>query len=241
MESLNPQNPQVIFESDSFYALYKPPHWVINESKTAHGNNTVQSWIERNVNSPLSHDTIRRSGIVHRIDKETSGILLVAKTAKAFEALQKLFFDREVSKEYTALVHGTINGGGDIDVPIGRLPWNKTHFGVLPEGRPAQTAYDAIGKYSLEREHFTLLSLKPKTGRTHQLRVHLKHIGKPIVADPLYAGKKFLREDRVWCERLFLHASTISFVSPDTGELVNIKSQLPPDLVSALSKLSKDN
>ncbi|OGM14414.1 hypothetical protein A2V80_03235 [Candidatus Woesebacteria bacterium RBG_16_39_8b] len=238
--------PKVIFEDDSILVLDKPAGWIVNDAITTKGQNVVQKWLS-NMTYPLAMNSEMRSGIVHRLDKETSGILLVAKTKEAFENLQREFKERKVDKTYTALVHGNVehlpaDGEGVINVPVGRLPWNRERFGVLPGGREAVTHYLRIKNYELgiknRIEKFTLLELKPKTGRTHQIRVHLKYIGHPIVSDEFYAGRKTSRKDKEWCPRLFLHAVSISFVHPVSGKKVSFKSDLSSDLESALKKLS---
>ena len=176
-----------------------------------------------------------RAGIVHRLDKETSGILLVAKNPQAFENLQKQFKERKVKKTYVALVHGKVEPSeGEINVPVGRLPWNRKRFGVLAGGREAVTKYKVLSsKYYVsrgKREALTFIELYPQTGRTHQIRVHLKYFGHPIFADPLYAGRKTARNDRKFLPRIFLHASRISFLHPKTHESVTFESKLPEEL-----------
>ncbi len=230
--------PSIIFEDKNLLALDKPSGWVVNDATTVQGRQTLQSWIKDNLKFPISNDKLLRSGIVHRLDKPTSGIILVAKTKEVYEALQKEFFNREVKKTYIALVHGRVEDSkGVINAPVGRLPWKRTKFGVFPEGRPAITNYKVTGYYSLSSNPFTILELYPKTGRTHQLRVHLKHIGHPVVADPLYAGRKTLREDLKTFPRLFLHAKSIEFVHPVTKKVIKLESPFPPDLASALEQL----
>jgi 23S rRNA pseudouridine1911/1915/1917 synthase len=168
------------------------------------------------------------------LDKETSGLLIVAKTISAFENLQSQFKERKVTKTYIALVHGVVEPKeGEIIASVGRLPWRRERFGVLPGGREAITKYKVISYHSLITDHgsqFTLVELYPKTGRTHQIRIHLKFIGHPIVGDYFYAGRKTARDDREWCPRLFLHASKITFFHPVTGKEVKFESELPKDL-----------
>ena len=221
------ENPSVVWEDDYILALNKPAGWVINDSETAHGNPILQDWIEKNYNFETSHSKELRSGIVHRLDKPTSGIILIAKTKEVFYALQKEFADRKIEKVYIALVHGNVSREeGIINAPIGRLPWKRTKFGIVPGGRSAVTEYKVIGHH----EPFSLLELYPKTGRTHQLRVHLKHIGHPIVSDPLYAGRKTLRQDvKIW-PRLWLHAKEIKFIHPVTKRKTTLEAPLPSDL-----------
>jgi len=211
--------------------LDKPAGWITNTASTTKDQPTVEGWLKL----PLP-----RSGIVHRIDKETSGILLVAKTKEAFENLQLQFKERKVKKAYTALVHGEVgNKEGVIKETVGRLPWRRDRFGVLPGGREAITSYKVVSYYSNKDDKFTLLELKPETGRTHQIRIHLKHIGHPIVSDEFYAGRKTARKDRKWCPRLFLHAGGISFFHPDTGKIVSFSSDLATDLANVIDKLQK--
>lgn len=234
------QQPEIIFEDDSILVLGKPAGWITNSATTTKGQPVLQDWLARKYNYETAKDSKYRAGIVHRLDKETSGILLVAKTKKAFANLQKQFKDRKVKKTYTALVHGRVEPkSGEINVPVGRLPWNRERFGVLPGGRPALTDYEVSNYYSKGKESFTLVQAKPKTGRTHQIRIHMKHLGHPIVADDFYAGRKTAREDRTWCPRLFLHASQILFVHPDSGKIVHHESNLPQDLSSKLTEIKK--
>ena len=187
------------------------------------------------------------------MDKETSGILVIAKTSPVFQKLQEQFKDRKINKFYTALVHGKVEPKeGEINLPVGRLPWNRERFGVIPGGRESTTSYRSISNFqipnkksnSLPRivnDKFTLLELYPKTGRTHQIRIHLKYLGYPIVADEFYAGRKTARRDRIWCPRLFLHASGISFSHPAQEKTLTFKSELPIDLTRALNTLEKVN
>jgi len=221
--------PKIISQDDQILILDKPSGWITNEADTTTDQPVIQTWLKKN------HQSLR-SGIVHRLDKETSGILIVAKTKKAFENLQQQFKDRKISKTYTALVHGQVEPKeGTIEAPVGRLPWRRDRFGVLPGGREATTGYKVREYY----KDYTLLELKPKTGRTHQIRIHLKHLGHPVVADTFYAGRKTARADRLWCPRLFLHASGISFTHPETGKEISFKSKLPADLLQVLTNLKK--
>lgn len=232
---------RMVFEDDQILVVDKPSGMVVNRSKSAKGE-TVQDWVEKNCQFATSQDHERRNGIVHRIDKETSGVLLIAKTPVAFSGLQQQFKKREVEKVYTALVHGRVKPQkGSIKAAVGRLPWNRERFGVLAGGREAETGYKAVRNYQLKEggEELTLLEVYPKTGRTHQIRVHLKSIGHPIVGDGLYAGRKTARADRSWCPRLFLHAAKLSFVNPKTGKRVVVEAPLPEELKKVLGKLQK--
>lgn len=234
-------DPKIIFEDDSFFVVEKPSGWITNEAGTTTTQPVIQAWIKNNLDYPLNGNREARDGIVHRLDKETSGLLLVAKTKDAFEELQRQFKDRLVHKTYIALVHGQVlEKDGVINEPVGRLPWRRDRFGVLPDGRDAETSYKVVTKYQLPitKELFTLLELKPKTGRTHQIRIHLKHIGHPIVADEFYAGRKTAKKDRKWSKRLFLHAGGISFLHPKTHLEISFESKLPTDLRETLEQLT---
>ncbi len=249
--------PKIIFEDSEILVLDKPAGMVVNRAESVKGM-TIQEWVEKKFeiyNLKFETDSeeetfVNRAGIVHRLDKETSGLLLVAKTSEAFALLQAQFAKREVKKKYTALVHGiVVDDGGRIEADLARLPWNRERFGVVDEGRNSVTEYEVIKRYQREATQskqrkfpgrdfgFTLLELRPLTGRTHQIRVHLKSIGHPVVADEFYAGRKTAREDRTWCPRLFLHAKEISFRHPVSGETVTFVSQLPDELNMALGKI----
>lgn len=232
--------PKIVFNDDCFFVVEKPSGWISNEAETTTNQPVLQTWIKKNFKYPLNGNMEARDGLVHRLDKETSGLLLIAKNKETFEALQSQFKDRLVSKTYIALVHGKVaNSSGEIKETVGRLPWRRDRFGILPGGREAQTSYKVLGYYGNEKDKFTLLELIPKTGRTHQIRIHLKHIGHPIVADEFYAGRKTARNDRRWSSRLFLHAGEIKFLHPKTGQKINFESKLPPDLREILEKLVK--
>ena len=238
-EKENKVEPKIIFEDAQLLVLDKPSGWIVNQAQTTKGQNVIQEWLG-NLNFPLAKDNERRSGIVHRLDKETSGILLIAKTPEAFENLQAQFKERGVEKTYTTLVHGKIEPkNGKIEVTIGRLPWRRDRFGVLPGGREASTSYQVIDYFTRDGEEYSLVEAKPKTGRTHQIRIHLKYLGHPVVADEFYAGRKTARRDRTWCPRLFLHAKTVEFFHLEKKEMVKFSSELPGDLNSALATLEK--
>ncbi len=230
--------PKIIFEDTSLMILEKPSGWIVNEAETTKGQKVLQNWLKKK-DYPLAKDKEFRSGIVHRLDKETSGILIIAKTEKAFKNLQKQFKDRKIKKSYQSLAHGKIGiKKGHIKAPVGRLPWNRRRFGVLPGGRSAETDYEVIGYYKKNDEEFSLVNAFPKTGRTHQIRIHLKYLGNSVVSDEFYAGRKTARKDRMWCQRLFLHAAGISFKHPEKNKTVKFESSLPDDLSKALQKLT---
>ena len=233
-------NPKTVAEDKDFLIIDKPPGWITNEATTTKSQPVIQTYLKENFDYPIAKDWEFRSGIVHRLDKETSGVLLVAKTRDAFIRLQSEFKERRVEKTYIALVHGKLEEKvGEIDAPVGRLPWRRDRFGVLAGGREARTDYKVLRVFKDKEQEYSLLELKPKTGRTHQIRIHLKHLGHPVVGDEFYAGRKTARRDRLWSPRLFLHAAGISFIHPASGETVNYQTELPPDLTGALATLEE--
>jgi 23S rRNA pseudouridine1911/1915/1917 synthase len=238
-----------IYEDEEFLVIDKPSGITVNKSETTIHETTIQDWAEKELgvgggsdSGDKDSDFYKRAGIVHRLDKETSGILLLAKTKEAFENLQKQFKERVVKKTYLALSHGKIvPPEGEINVPVGRLPWSRMQFGILPGGRESKTLYKVLDYYknTQTKEMLSLVELYPQSGRTHQIRVHLKYIGHPIFSDFLYAGRKTSRKDRSALPRVFLHASAISFMHPKEGKEVSFRSDLPPELYSLINKLSK--
>ena len=232
--------PKIIYQDPFLLAVDKPSGWITNSSQTTANFTTLQDWLKEHFNYPLAPSVEYRSGIVHRLDKDTSGILLVAKHPETFTALQQQFKRRQIQKQYLALIHGKIEPNtGNISLPMGRLPWNRKRFGVLPSGRESTTLYTRRNIYLKDNEFFSLVLLRPKTGRTHQLRVHMKYLSHPIVSDPLYAGRKTSRHDSLWCPRLFLHASGIIFTHPEDSRTIAINSPLPVDLSRTLASLDK--
>ena len=229
--------PKVIFQDDSLFVVDKPAGWITNEADTTTTQPVLQSWIRNNFDYPLKGNEECRDGIVHRLDKETSGLLIVAKTKEAFEKLQSEFKSRQVQKTYVALLHGRVEPEGRIEANVGRLPWRRDRFGVLPGGRASVSEYKLIEFYPGERGGYSLVEFHPKTGRTHQIRIHAKHIGHAIVSDEFYAGRKTARNDRKFCPRLFLHAGAIKFTHPTNGKVIEFKSGLPKDLENVLKSL----
>ncbi len=245
--------PQILYEDDSLLLLCKPSEMTENRADTTGGGVTLQDFVEEYLQlskgEPRLSDTYNaeevfksRAGIVHRLDKETSGVILVAKTLDTFQNLQAQFKNRTVKKTYTALVHGNVKPEeGEINAPVGRLPWNRMRFGVIANGREAVTKFKVqSSKFKVGNEPLTLLELFPETGRTHQIRVHLKHISHPIFGDFLYAGRKSAREDRKILERVFLHASKISFKHPVTGGALTFDCPLTVELQDTLNRLQKE-
>ncbi|MDO8551180.1 MAG: RluA family pseudouridine synthase [bacterium] len=235
--------PKIVFENQSLMVLDKPAGMVVNKADTTKEGETVQEWLEKKFQDTSSKlqidkesDFYKRAGIVHRLDKETSGLLIVAKTPQAFENLQGQFKERKVEKKYLALVEGKLEPAeGEVNAPVGRLPWNRERFGVFPGGKEARTEYKVIRNLELgNNESYSLLELTPHTGRTHQIRVHLKYLGFPIVGDPFYGGRKKARGQRLWCSRVFLHAAYLKFTDPKSGKEIRLESQLPEELAKLI-------
>lgn len=240
MSSSDSFNPQ--YEDADLVVIEKPVGLVVNRAQSVR-EPTVQDWMEKTgrIKPGGASPFFLRSGTVHRLDKVTSGLLIVAKTPTAFDELQRQFKNREVRKEYLALAHGWLTPRkGEISLPVGRKRNNRREFGVILGGRPSLTHYETETLYlSPRQESVCLLRLRPRTGRTHQLRVHLKYLGHPLVGDPVYGGRKNIRHDSAWCPRLFLHAAALTFYHPRSGKVVSVSSQLPTELTSVLSKLQK--
>jgi 23S rRNA pseudouridine1911/1915/1917 synthase len=251
---------KIIFEDNDLLVLDKPAGTIVNRSDTTKEEITLQDWVERYLKLPaVSPEELKlrgasyeeqarldfksRAGIVHRLDKETSGVILVAKSAEAFINLQAQFRERKVQKTYLALSHGKIEPeNGEINVSVGRLPWNRKRFGVVADGRESKTEYKVLSvKYLMSgknKEPLSLVELYPKSGRTHQIRVHLQYIRHPIFADPLYAGRKTSRGDRKLLSRVFLHAFKISFLHPKTNKQLVFESPLPQELKSFFENIN---
>lgn len=222
----------ILFEDVDLLVINKPPGIVVNRAESVKGE-TIQDWADKKVLRSEDKNFNDRSGTVHRLDKETSGILLIAKNPRIFEALQAQFKDRSVKKTYLALVHGDlVPPEGEIRAPVGRLPWNRERFGIVPGGKEAVTKYKAVSSQlsAHSKEKITLVELYPETGRTHQIRVHMKYINHPLIGDYLYAGRKTSRNDREWAPRVMLHAWKIVLTHPTSGNVLAIESPIPDDM-----------
>lgn len=245
-------NPIVIlYEDNDLLVIDKPAGITVNRAETTKHEVTIQDWAEEKIGIEYKEATIKfgeegyspivefaqRGGIVHRLDKETSGVLVLAKNAETFVSLQQQFREREVKKIYRALAHGELTlTEGEINVPVGRLPWNKKSFGIVPGGKESKTAYSLLEIYQnpKAKEVLSFLELYPQSGRTHQIRVHLKYIGHPIFADFLYAGRKTARNDRKILSRVFLHAAKLSLLHPKSQKMLTFESPLPQELQHVL-------
>ncbi len=192
------------------------------------------------VNALLYHypelEKLPRAGIIHRIDKDTSGLLLVARNLKSHNYLVEKLQEREISRKYFALCHGHIISGGKIDKPIGRHHNNRLKKAVVQDGKNAVTHYRVSKRF----KKYTLLEIKLETGRTHQIRVHMESIGYPLVGDSLYSRYKNI-EINLGMVRQALHATELEFYHPVSNEKITVKSELPKDLKNAIDSLSIDS
>lgn len=230
---------KIVFENDEVVVIDKP------SGLSVHGDGkktdpTVAEWFvatypaSAGVGEPLVTPegvVVERSGIVHRLDKDTSGVMVLTKTPESYEHLKKQFQDRLVKKEYRAFVYGRLREKwGTIDRAIGRSSkdWRlrSAQRGSKGKVREAVTDWELVGAGEVDGELFSYVKLKPKTGRMHQLRVHLKAIDKPIVADPLYAGEKKTQSKNLGFDRLALHAHVLTFALGD-GEVIRVLAPLP--------------
>lgn len=231
---------KVVYDAKEFAVVEKPAGLVAHPSATHKFGTLVNGLLARWPEIAGVGESVLRPGIVHRLDKETSGLMVVAKTQSMYFWLKKQFQDRKVNKKYTALVFGKLRQEeGEISIPIARhkmkqitAPHDNKRFSGKYKSRNASTGFKVLGFY----DNFTLVEASPKTGRMHQIRVHFKHIGHPLVGDKTYAPKRALSS--LPAERHFLHAGYLSFVLP-SGEKAEFSSDLPADLKKILAGLEK--
>lgn len=235
IEKNNPLIPQkidlnILYEDDHIMVINKPKGLVVHPSETYKEATLVSGLLHHTDALSNLNDDILRPGIVHRIDKDTSGLLLVAKTNEAHQVLADDLKKHEIKREYIALVSNVLDHNqGVIDAPIARHPKLRTKMAVVATGKPAVTHFKVIKTY---KKH-TLLHCQLETGRTHQIRVHLAYIKHPIVGDPLYGLKSQILEDGQ-----LLHAFKIEFVHPINKKVMAFESPLPEAFESYLSQLS---
>jgi 23S rRNA pseudouridine1911/1915/1917 synthase len=239
LESCRPQAIPltIVFEDEHLIVIDKPAGLVVHPA-AGNPDGTLQNAL---LNHAPELDRLPRSGIVHRLDKDTTGILVVAKTVKAHKSLVDQLQARRVHREYRALVAGTLVAGGMIDAPVGRHPTQRTRMAVIGDGRPAVTHYQIAERFSA----YTLLAVRLETGRTHQIRVHMSHLRHPLVGDTLYAGRLRLPKgapaDLLAALRGFprqaLHAIRLGLEHPQTGETMSWDAPMAPDLAALLDLL----
>ena len=224
---------RILYEDADVVVVDKPAGMVVHAG-AGHSRGTLVNALLHHFGALSSINGDLRPGIVHRIDRETSGVLVVARTDRAHHSLARQFHDRQVEKVYLALVHGRPKQSvGRITSPITRDPVRRTRMTArLGSGRAALTDYEIIEQF----EYFSFLRVKIGTGRTHQIRVHLSSIGHPIVGDRLYGAPAAIPGIPV-LGRFFLHAHRLRFLSPSTGEPITVESALPPELSEFLDQL----
>ncbi len=231
---------EIVYEDEDILVIDKPVDLVVHPA-AGHEGGTL-------VNALLHHDpalaTLPRCGIVHRIDKDTTGLLVVARTLEAHTSLVRQLQEKSVWREYEAIANGVVARDGKVDAPIGRHPSDRKKMAVVAGGKPAVTHYTVLTRF---RAH-THLRLKLETGRTHQIRVHMAHIKHPLVGDPVYGGRVLVP---TYCgealaaglrgfSRQALHATRLGLVHPRSGEFMGWHSPLPDDMVVLLDLLAED-
>lgn len=243
----------VLYEDEHFVAIDKPPGMVVHPAK-GNWKGTLASALAFRFQQLSDVGGTTRPGIVHRLDRDTSGVILVAKTNAVHLNLSIQFEDRVVSKEYFALVIGKVELDRDIiRQPIGPHPFQRDKMAIRrdhPQSKEAETRYEVVQRWG----GISALTVSPKTGRTHQIRVHMDHIGAPVLCDRLYAGHAHIsrgellrriadkkatqpNDDEVLLSRQALHARKIEFAHPATGETMKIESPIPADIQSVMDTL----
>ncbi len=234
--------PQIIYEDSNFIVIDKPTGLITHQKNIDDIQPSIVDWVVKNypeiknIGEPFiaSGTEVPRAGIVHRLDKDTSGLMIIAKNNDAFFYFKDLFQTRKIKKHYLALVHGQLKElKGIISSPLGRIGMKRTTKITgkkLIDKKEAETEYQTIKKFT----DFTLLELTPKTGRTHQLRVHLNSIGHPIAGDMVYGFKKLSPPPNL--NRLFLHAYKLQFPAPD-GKSIVLEADLPEELQKVLNMI----
>jgi 23S rRNA pseudouridine1911/1915/1917 synthase len=230
----------IVYEDDGILVINKPAGLVVHPG-AGNPDGTV-------LNALLHYcpqlDVVPRAGIVHRLDKDTTGLMVVAKTIAAQTNLVESLQAREITREYEAIASGIMTAGGIVDAPIGRHATKRTHMAVNFSGRPSVTHYRVMEKFRLH----TRLRLRLETGRTHQIRVHMAHITHPLAGDPVYGGRprppknasEELREMLRQFKRQALHAAMLSLYHPITGEQMTWHADVPEDMVALTDMLRVD-
>lgn len=228
----------IVFEDESLLIVNKPAGLVVHPA--------VGNWQGTLLNALLNHDanldTLPRAGIVHRIDKDTSGLLMIAKTLQSHNSLTQQLQEREITREYLAITRGRMTAGGTVDEPIGRHPTDRKRYTVRESGKQAVTHYRVVQRFS----HYTLVQLQLETGRTHQIRVHMAHIRYPLLGDPVYGGRfqmtpncsPDLENELRKFKRQALHAAKLGLIHPISGEYLEWSQHLPDDMVRLIDALS---
>ncbi|MBF0749812.1 RluA family pseudouridine synthase [Mammaliicoccus lentus] len=221
---------EIYYEDKDVAVVYKPKGMVVHPAP-GHYTGTLVNGLMYAITDLSGINGEIRPGIVHRIDKDTSGLLMVAKNDIAHRGLVEQLVDKTVTREYTALVHGHIpHEFGTIEAPIGRNPKERQEMAIVDDGKEAVTHFNVIEKF----DQYTLVNCQLETGRTHQIRVHMKHIGYPLVGDPKYGRKKTLD-----LGGQALHAGLLGFEHPITGKYIEKEAPLPEYFEALIEKLRK--
>ncbi|WP_019791232.1 RluA family pseudouridine synthase [Streptococcus sobrinus] len=218
----------IIYEDQDVAVINKPQGMVVHPS-AGHSSGTLVNALLYHIKDLSTINGIVRPGIVHRIDMNTSGLLMIAKNDQAHQALASELKDKKSLRKYLAIVHGNLpNDRGVIEAPIGRSEKDRKKQAVTAKGKPAVTHFKVLERFG----SYTLVELRLETGRTHQIRVHMAYIGHPLAGDPLYGPRKTLKG-----RGQFLHAQTLGFTHPRTGKLVEFSVQPPAIFQETLDKL----
>lgn len=230
----------IVYEDDSLLIVNKPAGLVVHPA--------IGNWRGTLLNALLNHDpsleTLPRAGIVHRIDKETSGLLMIAKTLQAHHSLTEQLQAREITREYRAVTRGRMTAGGTVDEPIGRHPTERKRYTVRESGKLAVTHYRVVQRFA----HHTLVQLMLETGRTHQIRVHMAHIRYPLFGDPVYGGRfqmppncgPALEKELRSFKRQALHAAKLGLIHPVTEDYLEWEQPMPDDMVRLVNALAEN-
>lgn len=229
----------IVFEDDHMIIINKPYGLVVHPG-TGNMEGTLQNGLLHH-HSALSK--LPRAGLIHRLDKNTSGLLIIAKTNQSYNALVSDLQERLITREYRAICVGVMTSGGTVDANLSRDPNNRIRFKIMKQGKRAITHYRVLKKF----KHHTFLGLRLETGRTHQIRAHLSHIKYPLIGDPLYGGRFFIpkgaKEDLILklknFKRQALHACLLSFDHPIEKRKMKFESMLPSDMESMLLEMSE--
>ncbi|MEQ9763763.1 RluA family pseudouridine synthase [Streptococcus sp. ZJ151] len=218
----------IIYQDEDVAVVNKPQGMVVHPS-AGHSSGTLVNALMYHIKDLSSINGVVRPGIVHRIDKDTSGLLMIAKNDQTHQALAEELKAKKSLRQYVALVHGNLpNDRGVIEAPIGRSDKDRKKQAVTEKGKPALTRFHVLERFG----DYTLVALQLETGRTHQIRVHMAYIGHPIAGDVTYGPRKTLAG-----KGQFLHAKTLGFTHPKTGELVTFEAELPEIFQDTLQKL----
>ncbi|WP_271399303.1 RluA family pseudouridine synthase [Salinicoccus roseus] len=219
-----------IIHEDAEVAVVNKPKGMVVHPAAGHPSGTLVNGLMNQLDNLSGINGELRPGIVHRIDKDTSGLLMVAKDDVTHRHLVEQLVEKSVTRKYTALVHGTIpHDKGTIEAPIGRNPKERQEMAVVDDGKEAVTHFNVLERY----KDFTLVECILDTGRTHQIRVHMKYIGYPLAGDPKYGPRKTLET-----EGQMLHAGTLGFIHPKTGEYLEFTAPLPDQFEDVLETMT---